>query len=513
MVSNADNTVAAEHEESCARVTRILFIEDDSTEAMLVSEELADDPRLCSDIVCVSSLADALHQLASQRFDVALVDLELPDSKGVNTLERLHEAAADLAIIVLSGNQNEALAVEVLRKGAQEFLCKGRTAESLVPTTIYAAIERQLYIAELGARSRRLEESESQIRRIIEASVDAMVVVDLGGRIRFANQAAATMFGRSPEALKGQQFGYPAVDGQAAEVDIVRRDCEAGVAEMRAVCMRWGEDDVLLASLRDVTARKRAEQELLRVNESLESRVARRTAELRVANEELEAFSYSVSHDLRAPLMLIDGFIERLAEECSEAVGDDGRRYVEIVRAECRRMSTLIEALLHLAHVTREQIERVPLDLTRMAFEVMEAARLRHPQRRIEFIAMPTPHVHADERLMRIVLENLIDNAVKFTANASLPRIEFGCCEPQRQPATYYLRDNGVGFDMAQLGQLFTVFRRLQTAQDFEGTGIGLATVKRIVSRHHGSVSAVGNPGEGAAFYFRVEPEEGPCIQ
>jgi light-regulated signal transduction histidine kinase (bacteriophytochrome) len=242
----------------------------------------------------------------------------------------------------------------------------------------------------------------------------------------------------------------------------------------------------------------------------LEDRVAQRTRELAFSNQELEAFSYSVSHDLRAPLRTIDGFSLALQEDFSDKLSAEGNDYIVRVRNGVQRMGTLIDALLQLSRVTRTELQPEDVDLSQVATSVFNEIQASDPSRRVNFIAQPDVHVQGDSRLLRIALENLIGNAWKFTSEVDNPTIEFGS-----KPATdidgiapghtvYFVKDNGAGFDMQYVDRLFTAFQRLHGDRDFKGSGIGLATVSRIIRRHHGTIGAKGEIGHGAKFSFTL---------
>lgn len=258
-----------------------------------------------------------------------------------------------------------------------------------------------------------------------------------------------------------------------------------------------------LGALDQQERRQAAEERLRQLNEELEQRVADRTGQLEAANKELEAFSYSVSHDLRAPLRSIDGFSEILEKMYAERLDDTGRDYLGRVRRASKRMSELIDDLLLLARVTRAELHKEPVDLSRMvqimARELQEAA----PQRQVEWVIQDGVVAQADGRLIKVVLENLLGNAWKFTAHQTAPRVEFGMIEREDEKIIF-MRDNGAGFDMQYAGKLFGAFQRLHKAEEFEGTGIGLATVQRIIRRHGGRVWAEGQAGAGATFYFAI---------
>jgi len=250
-------------------------------------------------------------------------------------------------------------------------------------------------------------------------------------------------------------------------------------------------------------------EELTTLNTELEERVEQRTRELAVSNQELEAFSYSVSHDLRAPLRTIDGFSLALMEDFSETLNDEGRDYIARVRNGVQRMGTLIDALLQLSRVTRSEVQRDRVDLSSLANLVFNEALANDPERDILLVAQPGVLVQADPRLLRIALENLIGNAVKFTSRTPGARIEFGSEAGRDQHAgqtVYFIRDNGAGFDMQYVDRLFTAFQRLHGDRDFKGSGIGLATVSRIIRRHHGTIWAQSKLGHGATFYFTLQP-------
>lgn len=252
-----------------------------------------------------------------------------------------------------------------------------------------------------------------------------------------------------------------------------------------------------------LTEIQRRDAELLEAQTLLEQRVAQRTAQLEAANKELEAFSYSVSHDLRTPLRGIDGFGQILLEEYSGKLDAQGREYVQRLRAASQRMAQIIDDLLKLARVTRAELTLEDVDLGILARDVAEKIRAQYPERRVHLKIASGLIARADVRLMRIVLENLLGNAWKFTGRMNEAHIEFGTIEQNGKP-TFFVRDNGAGFDMNYVNKLFGAFQRLHDAKEFPGTGIGLATVQRVVQKHGGRIWAEAAVDSGATFYFTL---------
>lgn len=243
----------------------------------------------------------------------------------------------------------------------------------------------------------------------------------------------------------------------------------------------------------EVVERARAEES---------SRHAKAAAE--ASSKELETFSYSVAHDLRAPLRSVDGFSQALLEDCGDKLDADGRRYLKHIRDAAQHMGQLIDDLLNLSRVTRAELRREQVDLSELACAVVARLREAHPQREATVVIHEGLAARADRRLLDIVLTNLLGNAWKFTGKSASTRIEFAA-RPGAQPPLYFVRDNGAGFDSRYAEKLFGVFQRLHSAHEFEGTGIGLATVHRIVSRHGGRVWAEAEVDRGATFYFTLE--------
>ena len=248
-------------------------------------------------------------------------------------------------------------------------------------------------------------------------------------------------------------------------------------------------------------AEKSRELELL--NAELDERVQARTAELAAINAELEAFSYSVSHDLRAPLRSIDGFSAALVEDYGDVIDAEGKNYLNRIRSNSQTMADLIDGLLTLSRLTRTEMRHETVDLSEIASDVMLQMRERDPQRKVIVDIAPNLITEGDGRLLRNVLENLLGNSWKFTSKTEDAQITFGSM-PQEGKTVYFVRDNGAGFDMTYANKLFGAFQRLHGAKEYEGTGIGLATVQRIVRRHGGRIWAEGQVGAGATFFFTL---------
>ncbi len=252
-------------------------------------------------------------------------------------------------------------------------------------------------------------------------------------------------------------------------------------------------------SRRELVARVRTHLELARMRRQWSGDLAR-------VNAELESFSYTVSHDLRAPLRAVDGFSRAIEEDHGPSLPEDARANLARVRAATARMNQLIDDLLALAHLSRLPMERTAVDISSVAREILADLRVRNPGREVTAVVADGLTADADPRLVRVMLENLLGNAWKYSAKRETARIEIGRGAVAGEPEAFFVRDNGDGFDMAHAARLFTPFQRLHTAAEFEGTGVGLATVQRVVHRHGGRIWADAEKGRGATFHFTLRP-------
>ena len=393
--------------------------------------------------------------------------------------------------------------IEAIRSGSVDSLMIGPRGEERVYT---------------------LASADRPYRLIIEAMSEGAATISPRGVILNANPRLGSMVGKPAAELIGEavlqlvpkeqrtKFARLidiGVDKRAhGEVELSRAD---GTTIPVLVAMSAFElEDTRLRCLvmTDLTEQRQAEAEIRRLNADLEARVARRTADLAQANENLEAFTYSVAHDLRSPLRAMSGFSEALLEEYADRLDEGGREYATRIESASQHMAQLIDDLLHLSSVSRAEIHLEPVDLSREVASVAQELQNREPDRQVNLVIEDGVWVTADRLLIHTVVENLIGNAWKFTSHRTKANIEFGTVPATNAPICCYVRDDGAGFDPAYMNKLFQPFQRLHSTTDFPGTGIGLASVRRIIERHGGRAWAEGAVDHGATFYFTLGAKE-----
>jgi PAS domain S-box-containing protein len=366
-----------------------------------------------------------------------------------------------------------------------------------------------------------LRDSENKFRSVVETATDAVVSADRGGRIIFFNKSAEQTFGYTVQDVMGRPLtllipeklqsahrrgfahyvssGQGSLLGRTVELTGLRRDGAEFPLEISLATWDSNGEPFFTAFIRDITKRKHAENTITQLNEDLKTY----TEQLQAMNQELEAFSYSVSHDLRAPLRAIDGFSRILIEEYSGSLPPDAQRLLNIVRSNTQQMGTLIDDLLAFARLSRQSFDCTTIDMAALAQAALEELEKAEPRPLVPVTIHALVPAQGNVSLIQQVMINLISNAVKFSRFRAQPRVEIGCFT-DRNENTYFVKDNGVGFDMAAADKLFGVFQRLHSVEEFEGTGVGLAIVKRIINRHNGRVWVDAKADEGATFYFTL---------
>jgi signal transduction histidine kinase len=526
----------------------VLIVDDEPANCRLLEALLHPEGYITQ---CASSGAQALVMVAKQAPDLILLDVMMPEMDGyqVAALLKADPVSSNIPIIMVTALNDRDARIAGLKAGAEEFLSKPVDRAEL-----WLRVRNLLRLKEYGdflrnhnlmlehevmARTADLRQStQLQLNdaarqvAILNALPAHIALLDRQGTIISINDAWR-QFGEANMLLSpdhGLGINYLQVCDEARDGNMV--EAQQAALGIRAVLRgsmdhfaleypchapsqrRWflltvtplSSDrmgGVIVMHL-DVSVRKQAQEDIQLLNDGLEERVRHRTDQLQVANQELEAFSYSASHDLRTPLSAIDGYSSLLAKDIGTGASERSKHYLSRIRAGVTQMGELIDALLSLAQVSRSRIAWETADLSAMARAVLDGYCEREPHRPVAISITPDVHVMGDHRLIQQVMDNLLGNAWKFSSQAAQASIEFSCSTGSTGEAIYTVRDNGAGFDMAYADKLFGAFQRLHTAAEFAGTGIGLATVHRIITRHGGRIWAESVPGEGASFHFTL---------
>lgn len=498
---------------------RILIVEDEGISALDLQQRLRSMGYTAPDIVATGE--EAVIKAEQTLPDLILMDIMLKgEIDGITASEQI-QASLDIPVIFLTAYADENTLGRAKLTGPYGYLVKPFQEREL-----HITIDMALYRHKM---EREVRERKKWLNTTLNSIGDAVIATDKNGLITFMNPVAEGLTGwKLEEALNNkiaEVFNIINMDTRKSVEDpiarILREGVTVGPVNHKILIARDGREmpiddsaapitadrgNIIGAVLvfRDVTEHKKAEEEIRKLNEELERRVQERTAQLEVANKELEGFSYSISHDLRAPLRHITGFAELLLKKAPANLDEKNRHYLDVISDSAKQMGKLVDDLLSFSRMGRAEMLQSKIALDMIVSEAVEACKKDTVVRNIEWKIGSFPFVIGDKVMLKIVVENLLSNAIKFTRPISLAMIEVGCITDQPNEVICYVKDNGVGFDMKYADKLFGLFQRLHRPEEFEGTGLGLANVRRIIHRHNGRTWAEGAVNEGATVYFSL---------
>jgi signal transduction histidine kinase len=541
-----------------APIAKLLIVDDEAAQMQALCDTLQQEGYAVRGF---TSGHDALALLREEQFDLLLTDLMMPGIDGIALLLASREIDADLACIVMTGDGTIATAVSALKAGALDYVLKPFRMNNILP-----ALGRALGIRRLRLENIQLRESVSiyELSRAITQGLEESEVVDktLAAAAQHSGAAAVYLLLATPDGAELRVAGTTGPAAQTLEptsfaidesvgrwLTQARTELDAlgaqsdprtpfahpfgpkiGIAlpiasggklfgvlgftrsrpELRMSPGQLKALDILARTAATAFATTSLVGQLRRMNDELEARVRERTRELEMANKDLEAFSYSVSHDLREPLRAVEGFCELFRTEFSADVPEAGRKLLERIWSGARRMSQLINDLLHFARFSREPLCSLRVPLREVVVDSVAQLKGQQGERDLSVVVGELPDCFGDRALLQQVVINLLSNAFKFTKNRTTARIDIGALR-QGEAVVYYVRDNGIGFDMKYADRLFGVFQRLHPRDAFEGTGIGLSIVQRIIQRHGGTVWADSHPDAGTTLYFSLPAQPERC--
>jgi PAS domain S-box-containing protein len=502
---------------------QVLIIEDSKVDVVLLLDEFTEGG--FEPVYEVIETPEALKAaLAKKEWDLIISDYSMPRFTALEAFKILQQSGLSIPFIIVSGSIGEELAVQALHLGIDDYLMKDNL------TRLIPAIEREL--RETSQRKalylvkEALQDIEKSYQRLVDAVKDyGIFMLDPQGRIVTWNLGAERITGHLAVEIVGnpgnvlfteqdiqqnkfeQELKEALANGRSEnEQELLRKDGSSFIAHCVLTPVHEEDGQLLGFSwvIQDITSQKQAEDRIRELTEGLEKKVQERTAQLELVNKELESFSHSVSHDLQAPLRQLIKLSQNLKHRCEQQVDEKSREYLDFILESSQKATALINDLLSLSRVSQLELKRKTINLSALVEEIARELQGQQPERKVEFRIAANVMVEADPPLLKIAMQNLLDNAWKFTSKQSGATIEFGTIISPGNQHAYFIRDNGAGFDPDYVAKIFAPFQRLHSADEFPGTGIGLATVQRVFHRHGGRVWAEGKTGQGASFYFTL---------